>query len=147
MSDQETGGDRIEALVEIAGDQSGQLAVGKDIDQRQAVATDPPTAAELAALDAQFRELERTVAEEAPAEERGRALERVEELESAVKADKPDLATMEYVRNWFTKHLPSVAGTVASVIVNPIVGKLVAAAGNALAAEFRRRFGGTASAS
>ncbi len=63
------------------------------------------------------------------------------ELESAVITAEPDLTTMEYLRNWFVKRLPSIAGAVTDVIVNPIVGKLVGAAGDSLAAEFRRRFG------
>jgi len=66
----------------------------------------------------------------------------VQELEEAVTAEKPDLTTMEYVKQWFVKNLPGLAGAVTGVVVNPIVGKLVEAAGDALAAEFRRRFGG-----
>jgi hypothetical protein len=49
---------------------------------------------------------------------------------------------MEYVKRWFVKNLPGLAGAVTSIVVHPIVGKLVEAAGDALAAEFRRRFGG-----
>jgi hypothetical protein len=49
---------------------------------------------------------------------------------------------MEYVKGWFAKHLPGLAGAVTGVIVHPIVGKLVEAAGETLAAEFKRRFGG-----
>jgi hypothetical protein len=37
--------------------------------------------------------------------------------------------------------LPELAGAVTGVIIHPIVGKLVEAAGDGLAAEFRRRFG------
>ena len=52
---------------------------------------------------------------------------------------------MEYVRNWFVKNLHGLAGVVTSVIVHPIVGKLVEASGDALVGEFCRRFGGTCS--
>ena len=63
------------------------------------------------------------------------------ELEEAVTAKKPDLTTMEYVKRWFARNLPELAGAVTGVIIHPIVGKLVEAAGDGLAAEFRRRFG------
>jgi hypothetical protein len=141
MSTMDSTGDRISGRIEVGGDLSGQVAIGKQIDQRQVVSREPPTAEELAVLDDRFRELERTVAEAAPPEERERALEMVDELEAAVTAEEPDLTTMEYVRNWFAKHLPTAAGAVTGVIVNPIVGKLVAAGGDALVAEFKRRFG------
>ena len=66
----------------------------------------------------------------------------MEELEKAITAEAPDLATMEYVKRWFARHVPGLAGAVAGVVVDPVVGKLVEMAGEALAAEFRRRFGG-----
>jgi hypothetical protein len=47
---------------------------------------------------------------------------------------------MEYVKNWFGKHLPGLAGTVVGVLVHPVVGKLVEAAGDAAADEFKKRF-------
>ncbi len=58
-------------------------------------------------------------------------------------ATKPDLTTMEYVKNWFEKHLPQMAGAIISVLVNPIVGKVVEAAGELAAGELKRRFGKT----
>lgn len=139
MNTDEPRGDRIEALVEIGGDQSGQIAIGNQIEQ-QMITGVPPTDAEVAELREQFRDLQRRVTEDAPPEIRAEAQAKVVELESAVVADEPDLTTMEYVRNWFIKRLPSIAGAVTGVIVNPIVGKLVGAAGDGLAAEFRRRF-------
>ena len=39
------------------------------------------------------------------------------------------------------KHLPAVAGSITALVFHPILGKLVEAGGDALAAEFRRRFG------
>ena len=62
------------------------------------------------------------------------------ELQEAITATEPDLTVMEYAKSWFAKNLPQVAGTVASLVVHPIVGKLVGAAGDKLAADFRRRF-------
>jgi len=137
-TDNPTGG-RIDVRVEIGGDQSGQMAFGNQIEQ-QMISGVPPTDVEVAELREQFRVLQRRVADEAPPELREEAQAKVAELETAVVADEPDLTTMEYLRNWFIKRLPSIAGAVTGVIVNPIVGKLVGAAGDGLVAEFRRRF-------
>lgn len=137
-----TGDDQssISADVSVGGDLSGQVAVGRQIQQQQVVSAEPVTPEELAALQERFRQLEQLVADSAPPETRDAALERVGELEAAITAEEPDLSTMEYVRNWFTRNLPKLAGAVTGLVVNPIVGKLVGAAGEALAGEFRRRF-------
>ena len=142
MGEKEPSGDEIRAT--ISGDVSGQVAVGKGIIQTQVTAEARPevTEEDLAALRQMLAELKEKVAAEAPPEKKEAALERVQELEEAVTAEKPDLTTMEYVKQWFVKNLPGLAGAVTGVVVNPIVGKLVEAEGDALAAEFRRRFGG-----
>jgi hypothetical protein len=127
----------------INGAVSGQVAVGNHISLvSTTVKPALPDQADLAVLRQMLAGLKERVAAETPPEKQAAALERVAELEEALTAEKPDLSTMEYVQGWFTRHLPGVAGAVVSVIVNPIVGKLVEAAGEALAAEFRRRFGG-----
>ncbi|HEY74669.1 MAG TPA: hypothetical protein G4O00_00620 [Thermoflexia bacterium] len=142
MGEKEKPGNEIRAT--ISGDVSGQVAVGKGITQTQTIRESRPevTEADLAALRQMLADLREKVAAEAPPEKKEAALERVQELEEAVTAEKPDLTTMEYVKQWFVKNLPGLAGAVTGVVVNPIVGKLVEAAGDALAAEFRRRFGG-----
>lgn len=86
-------------------------------------------------------QLKSQVEAEAPADKKAAALERVDELEQAITEKKPDLSTMEYVKNWFGKHIPGLAGAVVSVVVHPIVGKLVEAAGDMLSIDFRKRFG------
>jgi hypothetical protein len=143
MDEQEKpSGDVIRAT--ISGDISGQVAVGKGITQIQTIGATPPqvTEADLAELRQVLVGLKAKVAAEAPPDKKGAALERVAELEEAITAEGPDLPTMEYVKGWFAKNLPGLAGAVTSVVVHPIVGKLVEATGDALAAEFRRRFGG-----
>jgi len=129
--------------VDAAADEvSGQVAVGKDILQEQAVgARAQVTEADLAALRQMLAELRAQVAAQAPPEKRDAALERVDELEEAITAEEPDLTTMEYVKKWFARHLPQLAGAVTSLVLNPIVGRVVEAAGEAAASEFRRRFG------
>ena len=117
-------------------------------EQREAAEGEDPAAleadaeAELEELRQLFVELKERVEAESPADKRDAALERVEELEESIVAEEPDLTTMEYVKRWFGKNLPGLAGAVTSIVVHPIVGKLVEVAGDALAAEFRRRFGG-----
>lgn len=144
MSDEPAGSDNISATI-TSGSISGQIVVGKgnSVSSVSVGAGSPVTREEQAALDQHFAQLRLAVAQGAPPERRDAALERVDELQEAVLAEKPDVATIEYVRNWFGRHLPSVAGAVTSVVFNPIVGKLVAAAGDAIVGEFRRRLGGT----
>lgn len=120
------------------GDTSGQVVVGSgntvhrtEVSQQTA----PLTPAELAVLRAEFVRVRGLLPEDDQA-----ALERLDELEEAVTAPEPDLSTMEYVRRWFGKHLPALAGSITGLIVHPIVGRLVEAAGDTMAAEFRRRF-------
>ena len=122
-------GDHITASVTSS---TGQIAIGKDIQQAQAPATAPLDAAERAELARIFAEARATVAEEAPAERRAAAIERVDELEAAVSGEEPDLTTIEYVRAWFARVLPSIAGSVTSVLVHPLVGRVVQAAGESL---------------
>ena len=142
MSEHSKSGDNINANIS-AGDISGQLAIGKEITQTHIVdetqinseESDPATLLQmLATLKAQ-------VEATAPPTKKEAALERLEELEEAMTAQKPDLSTMEYVKNWFAKKLPELAGSVTSIIVHPIIGKLVEAAGDTLVNEYHRRFG------
>lgn len=128
--------------VTVGGDVSGQLAAGENITQ-VSTKSGEVTKAELEELRQLLATLRARIEAEAQPDKKDAALERVEELEQAITEKKPDLSTMEYVRNWFVKNLPGLAGGVTSVVVHPIVGKLVEAGGAALVGEFRRRFGGT----
>ena len=128
--------------VTVGGDVSGQLAAGENITQLSTKTTGEVTKAELEELNQLLATLRSKVEVEAHPDKKEAALERVGELEQAITEKKPDISTMEYVRNWFVKNLPGLAGTVTSVVVHPIVGKLVEAGGDALVEEFQRRFGG-----
>jgi hypothetical protein len=140
MAEQSREGDVIKGTV--TGPVSGQVAIGKGITQSQTTVTSGGISeAELNQLRAALEAVRTQVRAETPPELQPAALERVDELQQAVTDEKPDLTTMEYVRNWFAKNVPALAGAVTSVIVNPIVGKLVEAAGEAASEEFRRRFG------
>ena len=89
-----------------------------------------------------FEGLVGLVQQEAPPEKKAKALSEVGELKKAVLADKPDLGRMESVLRWFRKNIPQLAGAVGSVILNPLIGKVVEAAGEIVVEEFKRRFGG-----
>ncbi len=131
--------------VNVGGDVSGQLAAGENITQLSTKTTGEVTKAELEEFRQLFATLRSKIEAEAQPDKKEAALERVGELEQAITEKKPDLSTMEYVRNWFVKNLPGLAGALTSVVVHPIVGKLVEAGGDALVGEFRRRFGNTSS--
>jgi len=99
------------------------------------------TAEETEALRRLFADLRAQVAAEAPPELAQEAQAQVDALEQEATAEKPDVDKMQRVRDWFLRHLPRVAGTVTSLLVNPILGKVVEAAGDLAAEELRRRFG------
>lgn len=140
MNEQPKPGDSIQAT--ISGGVSGQVAVGKNIAQTQVTTARPEvTEADRAELRQLLADLRAQVAANAPPEAKDAALERVDELGEAIAAKEPDLTTMEYVTRWFGKHLPQMAGIVTGVVINPVVGKIVAAAGDLLAAQFKQRFG------
>lgn len=127
-----------------AQDVSGQVVVGNQNTLNQQIgpsAESMVTPAELEELRQQFQQLKQQIQAEASPDKQAAALERVEELEAAITAEKPDLTTIQYVKNWFGKHLPKLTGTLTSIVVNPIVGKLVEAAGEMAAVDFRDRFG------
>lgn len=125
----------------ITGNSSGQIAVGTGITQTLGAAQQGVTEADLAELRRMLAELEARVEVEAPAEQKQAAVEHVKELGQAITAGEPDLTTMEYVKRWFGKHAPGVAGAVTGVVIHPIVRKRVEASGEALTADFRHRFG------
>jgi len=134
-------GDDIEA--HVTGPVQGQVAIGRDIAQQQSVGAMAVevTPDERAQLQQALAELRSQITALAPPERCGPALERIDELEEAIAAPRPDLTTMQYVRGWFAKHLPAVAGSVAGVVIHPVVGKLVAAAGDAAVAQFEQLLG------
>ena len=124
--------------------EGGQVAVGRDIEQRYTrISQQAPTVteADLAELRSAVDEVRARIRAEAPPEQQAAALERVDEVEQAVVAEEPDLTTLQYVRNWFLKNLPKLAGAVTGLVVHPVVGKIVEAAGDVAASQFRKLFG------
>jgi len=137
---------RDDVRVHIGGSvhEGGQVAVGQHISQSYVRAdSDRPgvTEADLAELRRAVEAVKARIVAEVPPEQRAAAVERVDELEEAVVADEPDLTTLQYIRKWFVKNLPKLAGAVTGLIVHPVVGKIVEAAGDMAAAQFREFFG------
>ncbi len=124
------------------GNQASDIAIGKNIQQirESSRAKLEITETDLAEINHLFVSLKEVITKSVPLERQHAALERVEELEETVSAKKPDLTTIEYVKNWFVKNLPQVAGNVIGLLVHPIVGKVVEAAGDLAAGELKRRF-------
>lgn len=87
-----------------------------------------------------FAALRGLVSEQAPAVWKEEAVRQVDTLQEAVLEQKPNVSRIRAVLNWFRKHVPQLAGAVTSVILNPIVGKVVEAAGEMAASEFRDQF-------
>jgi hypothetical protein len=124
MSDERRG----DVSASVTGSTSGQVAIGNDNEQNQTLgdaAVAAVTEAERERVRLAFAQLREQVAAQAPADQRGPAVERVEELEQAVFAEQPDLTTIQYVTRWFRRNLPSLAGAVSGLVVTPLVGGLV----------------------
>jgi hypothetical protein len=136
-------GDRTEISAHITGDVSGQIAVGSHNVQMGSVGAGraEETGADRAQLEQLFEQLQSRITAQAPAERQDDALRWTAELEQAIGAPAPDLTTMEYVQHWFARHLPVLESFVTELVTHPVVVRLVAAAGDELVAEYRRRFG------
>ncbi len=122
----------------IGGSATGQTAIGVDITQIHTEAA-PVTEAELRQV---IDSLRTQLGQQAPPDKQAQAVQHLEELHQAVIAPKPELSTMESVRNWFIVNIPTMAGAVTSIVLSPLVGRLVQAGGDLLVADFKRRFGG-----
>jgi len=142
MSEQEKAGRSYSA--HITGGVSGQFIQGDGNVQVQSAGAGKVTEADLAEVRRMLDELKGRVAAEAPPEKKEEALRQVQELEETLHSKDPEDVPdrLSSVKSWFKRNLPMLAGAVVSVVVNPIVGKVVEAAGTGLASEVQRRFGG-----
>jgi hypothetical protein len=85
--------------------------------------------------------LRKTVRAVAPPDQRDAAAELVDELQDAIVAEAPNVSRMAFIRDWFSAHVPKLAGPVSELILSPVVRRIVAAAGDLAAAEFRNMLG------
>jgi hypothetical protein len=92
---------------------------------------------DVAALKSVFDDLRGAVASDVPPEHQQEALAEVGELEKALVAKQPDPGRVRKALQWFRAHAPQLVGTVASVVINPLVGKVVEGAGEAVAKAVR----------
>lgn len=132
------GGDIIQATI---GDHASQVAVGKNIHQLQKSGAGEVTEADLQQLRGLFDDLKKQIEKEAPPDKKDAALERVDELQQEVTSKQPQPSTFEYIKNWFGKNIPGLLGSVTSLVVNPLVGKVVEAASSVAADAIRKQFG------
>jgi hypothetical protein len=130
-------------VIRIGGDMSGQVVLGDNnvtTNSRSALSS-----ADRKLLTAVFDEvggqLDGQLGDH-PDELADSARALLADLRAAVLATKPDVSTMVRVRDWFALHLPAMAAAIGRVVVHPIVVRLVSAAGDSIAAEFQRHFGG-----
>ena len=111
-----------------------QVVIGDYNTVTQKSGLSPEEAAKLRGVFAGFRS---SVEEEAPPERRGEAVAQAEELERAIVSARPDVGRVRMVLRWFRDNAPQLAGAAVSVVVNPLVGKAVEGAGQAIADQFK----------
>ncbi len=112
----------------------GQVTVGDYAQVTQNVGLSPKEAGELRDV---FDGLRATVAEKAPADKREAALAQAKALEGAIVTDHPQPDLVRRALRWFRDNAPELAGAVAGIVVNPLVGKVVERAGKGIADQFR----------
>ncbi|MFG3022533.1 hypothetical protein ACGFZQ_28955 [Streptomyces sp. NPDC048254] len=144
--EQPPGGQNV--TIRVGRDATGQITVGHHVtaEQHQTTTTVTPAMepvadrADLTTAIAGLRDLIETAGLDANVA--ADALAKLDDLEEAVTADVPDLATMEHVQGWFRRRLPQFADAVRHFLLDPLVSSTVSAAGDELAQELTRRLGG-----
>ncbi|MFB8282300.1 hypothetical protein [Nocardia colli] len=128
--------------VSVGGNVSGQFTVGSYNTVSQIIGgaeSAPATSADIASLRAEFARFRDQLPTDNSLGEQAR--ENLDDLEEAVLAPEPDVSTMYSIRNWFARKLPQFSAAITTLIINPIVAQLVAAAGGTVVGEFQQHFG------
>ncbi len=118
-----------------------QVVVGENIQATQTTTTPEQDLAEIQRLIAELKtQLARL---ELSADQKIIGGEFVNQLEGElVKKDgKPDQSVIKASGNWLMQHIPALAGALTSLFINPIVGKVVEAAGSIAADWVKEQFG------
>ena len=118
--------------ISVGGSVGGNVVVGRD---NTVITHSVVSNAELAQFRAAVDDLKRQM----PTPE---AQAQLETLHHAATAKTPDVSTMARVRNWFATNLPTFVGGVTGLLVHPVVGALVKAAGDAVVDQFKREVPG-----
>ena len=121
------------------GNNSTNVAAGKNICQVIVKHQRVTAEADLFAIHELFANLRSEIKMQTSTDTRDSASQKIVELEKAITEKKPDVSKIDRLKKWFLKNLPYLAGAVINVLINPIVGKVVEAAGDLAAGEFRRR--------
>lgn len=111
-----------------------QVVIGDYNTVSQTVGLTPRETEELRSL---FGDLRGTVTARIEADQRDEALAQAAELEGAIVTEKPDPGRARKALSWFRDNAPQLVGAVVSVVVNPLVGKVLEGAGQAVAEQFR----------
>lgn len=122
--------------ISVGGNFSGAAAIGSDI--RQEVHLAALTDAETADLRREVDHLRAALLKEAPPDLREEASQRADELAEAVLTDRPDLSKLERLRDWIGERMPQLASAFTTLVLHPVLGKLVAAGGDGLVGALRR---------
>lgn len=112
-----------------------QAVIGDNNTVTQNIGLTPKEAGELKGV---FDDLRTKVAEQAPPDKREAALAEAKELERAIVTEDPKPDRVRQALAWFRDNAPELAGAVAGIVVNPLVGKVVEKAGKAIADQFRQ---------
>lgn len=128
-------------LFQIGSISGGQVNIGPGRASLPGELEPPKLADDLAAVRRKLAELRARLEADAPPDKQAAALERWAELAEALTASPPDLDTLAYGRSWVAKNIPVLSQALLNLLACPEVARLMAAAGDSVAAEFRRRFG------
>jgi hypothetical protein len=123
--------------ISVGGSNPGQIAAGDNNTQIQGSVTEN----DLAEVRQLLQAVKEQVTTEADPAKRAEALGEVEALEKALTGAKPDVGRARQVLDWFRRNLPKLVGSVVGLVVHPVVGKVVEAAGEMAAGEFKRQVG------
>lgn len=123
---------------QLQGDVQGQVAIGDYVIQigsvsggqvnvrESAPASTHLTKADLAELKRWIGDIKARVDFGAPPGVRAESVQRLDDLQTAVLSQPPDVTTMEQVLSWFSKHVPRFSGTVLhSIIQHQVTRTLV----------------------
>jgi len=139
-------GDKIEGHVGNVGP-GAQVAIGKGISQTAVQVPIQLAATEREEIGRLLAELGNQLARlEVPENKKVVGQEFVGQLEKELtKTDEPpDASLVKVAGNWLLENVPALAGTLAGIFLNPVVGKVVEAAGDIATEWVRERFGAQA---
>lgn len=91
--------------------------------------TSNASAEDVATLRQLLADFKAEVAEAAPADKKEMARGLASELEETALSENPEKGTLEFLRDWFFKNAPAMAGSLATVLGHPILGQVLGSAG------------------